>query len=439
MAFSSLLKNVALRSRQTHSMCQRRSSIQNAVAQTRASIATNGSVSTKAFSTRTAVGRTIHPSFYAIGGATLVASLWWSQNQNPTAVTQAQAQVQEKSNLSSEARVGVIPGRENSLLRVAPISGKRVQPEDVDVVLFHGQCPDGFGAALAAYLKLGSSAKYIGISHGKKFLPDDIDGKNVAILDFSFDQEMMAELGARSKSFIVLDHHHSAQQSLANIPDTDKVFEMKMSGCTIAWDFFHGDTSKEIPALLRYLEDKDIWRWALFNSKEFSAAQELLLPVPKPGLVNVSDFDKWLHVLNKGDEGVRDLVVTGKTLLAYQDKLVNRAVRGAQVRRLKLAPDVQAYFVNATVLPSELGNALAEKGRDRGIDYAIIGSYNAKYHSWGLSLRSLYGREDAPNAADVSKIAKMYGGGGHQAAAGMGANVENIEEMFCDKEGFPNE
>jgi hypothetical protein len=32
-----------------------------------------------------------------------------------------------------------------------------------------------------------------------------------------------------------------------------------MSGCTISWDFFHGD--KEIPLLLRYLEDRDIWRW----------------------------------------------------------------------------------------------------------------------------------------------------------------------------------
>lgn len=49
---------------------------------------------------------------------------------------------------------------------------------------------------------------------------------------------------------------------------------------------------------------------------------------------------------------------------------------------------------------------------------------------WGVSLRSLYGREDAPDASDVSQIAKRYGGGGHQAAAGMRADVENIEDMF---------
>ena len=41
-------------------------------------------------------------------------------------------------------------------------------------------------------------------------------------------------------------------RSLVDVADEDKVFEMKMSGCTLAWDFFHGD--KETPLLFRYLE-----------------------------------------------------------------------------------------------------------------------------------------------------------------------------------------
>lgn len=43
-------------------------------------------------------------------------------------------------------------------------------------------------------------------------------------------------------------------RSLVDVADEDKVFEMKMSGCTLAWDFFHGDKKKEIPLLFRYLE-----------------------------------------------------------------------------------------------------------------------------------------------------------------------------------------
>lgn len=49
-----------------------------------------------------------------------------------------------------------------------------------------------------------------------------------------------------------------------------------------------------------------------------------------------------------------------------------------QVRRLKEAPEEKAYFVNSTVLASDIGNALAEKGKADGVNYAIIASYNAK-------------------------------------------------------------
>ena len=70
--------------------------------------------------------------------------------------------------------------------------------------------PDSHLQAFAAYLRLGDKARYIGIGHGKnKRLPSCVDGKNVAIVDFSFDALTMAELEGRAKSFIVLDHHFS--------------------------------------------------------------------------------------------------------------------------------------------------------------------------------------------------------------------------------------
>lgn len=191
-------------------------------------------------------------------------------------------------------------------------------------------------AAFAAYLRLGDAAEYIGIGHsGPKRLPQNVDGKNVAIVDFSFDADTMAELKRRANTMIVLDHHHSAMKSLQNVADTDKVgvgvgndfqadswvasarrrshtvqrlivslrpsytlsqvFEMKMSGCTISWDFFHGD-SKEIPLLFRYIEDGDIWRWALHSAKEFSAGQFTELPVPRPGRISPKDFAPWEKV-----------------------------------------------------------------------------------------------------------------------------------------------
>eukprot|EP00913_Durusdinium_trenchii_P017109 g16091.t1 len=63
---------------------------------------------------------------------------------------------------------------------------KAVIPDQVDMVIFHGNCPDGFAAAFAAYLR-------------NKRLPANVDGKTIAIVDFSFDKDTMEELRRRAK------------------------------------------------------------------------------------------------------------------------------------------------------------------------------------------------------------------------------------------------
>ena len=36
-----------------------------------------------------------------------------------------------------------------------------IQPEDIDLVIYHKNCTDGFGAAWAAHELLGSKAMYV--------------------------------------------------------------------------------------------------------------------------------------------------------------------------------------------------------------------------------------------------------------------------------------
>ena len=52
-------------------------------------------------------------------------------------------------------------------------------------------------------------------------------GRNVAILDFSFNGETMKELIRRANSVVVLDHHVSAKENLASLPDKNKVCKKK--------------------------------------------------------------------------------------------------------------------------------------------------------------------------------------------------------------------
>ena len=72
------------------------------------------------------------------------------------------------------------------------------------LVLYHGDCPDGFGAAFAAWKALGDGADYRGVSHGEA--PPAVDGRRVLICDFAYDRETTIGLAGRAAELIVLDH-----------------------------------------------------------------------------------------------------------------------------------------------------------------------------------------------------------------------------------------
>jgi hypothetical protein len=87
--------------------------------------------------------------------------------------------------------VGILPGKEDTLFSSAPTKGKACLPAEVDCVIFHAPCPDGFAAAFVAYLLLGDKCTYHGVSHSNKRAPQDADGRHAAILGFSFDEKTM--------------------------------------------------------------------------------------------------------------------------------------------------------------------------------------------------------------------------------------------------------
>ena len=65
-----------------------------------------------------------------------------------------------------------------------------VEPTSVNLVIFHANCNDGFGAAYSAWKLLGNRCEYIACAHGET--PPDVTGKKVAILDYSFSNKEKA-------------------------------------------------------------------------------------------------------------------------------------------------------------------------------------------------------------------------------------------------------
>ena len=113
-------------------------------------------------------------------------------------------------------------------------------PKDVNFVIYHGFCTDGFSAAFAAWKLLGEEGvTYHGTQHG---LPaPDVKGKHVAVVDFSYKLPVFEQLLRDAASLIVLDHHKTAEAELTPHPN-NVVFDMKRSGATISWAYFHPGT-----------------------------------------------------------------------------------------------------------------------------------------------------------------------------------------------------
>jgi oligoribonuclease NrnB/cAMP/cGMP phosphodiesterase (DHH superfamily) len=274
-----------------------------------------------------------------------------------------------------------------------------LEPSSVNCVIYHANCTDGFGAAYSAWKLLGNRAEYYACKHGIE--PPDVTGKNVVILDFSFSNQITKEMIEKANDLLVIDHHKSAMVELHDISNT--IFDMKKSGATLAWEFFH--PGKEAPKFIQYITDRDLWQWELPYSKEFSAAFDM---VP----FEFEEFEKF-----EDDSVFDDAVKRGSYILAYSKTVVKKVADKAADRRME---GLHVMVVNSPHWMSEIGARLAPD-----CDFALIWYYDHNDCDVKVSLRSFH------EHVDVSEIAKKFGGGGHRKAAGFRLPGDvNIDSIF---------
>lgn len=273
------------------------------------------------------------------------------------------------------------------------------EPSSVDFVIYHANCSDGFGAAWAAWKLLGERAEYHAAKHGD--VPPDVSGKNVVVLDFSYSNAITKQLAQSAKNFLIIDHHKSAMVELHDVSCTR--FDMNHSGAMLSWKFFH--PSKEAPRLIKLIEDRDLWRWEIPYSKEFSAAFDMVK-------FDFEEFDKFLD-----DSEIDNAQERGSYILAYSKTVISKIAKNAHSRKLG-GKDV--LVVNSPHWMSEIGAALSPK-----CDFALIWYLDHGDKRVKASLRAHH--EDF----DVSEIAKKFGGGGHKKAAGFALPESvSIESIF---------
>jgi oligoribonuclease NrnB/cAMP/cGMP phosphodiesterase (DHH superfamily) len=257
------------------------------------------------------------------------------------------------------------------------------------VVFYHGNCPDGFGGAYAAWKKFGDSAAYVPLKYGKAF-DYDVTGKEVYFIDFSFPKPEMDAIAAKAGAFTALDHHEGTKDVVESMPN--HVYDVSRSGAVIAWQFFHPDTP--VPLLLQYVQEGDLYRFALPNS-------HAILTYVYTRLFEFTVWDELERMLEDETELAR-IIDRGSIYNEYTQLLVDKIVKDAEPVRFE---GYDVYLAScARAFVSYVGNLLAKEHPPLALIVSVRGG------ELRVSMRG-------NGTVDLSKIAQKYGGNGHPNAA----------------------
>jgi len=278
------------------------------------------------------------------------------------------------------------------------------------LVIYHGRkCPDGFASALAAWLFYAGKAEFLPLDHGDIKSLDDLPalaGRAVYILDFSFSADILRGIEERAAKLVMLDHHKSAAEKLTGFACRCGVvhFDMDKSGARLAWEFFH--PAAPVPALVLYVEDRDIWAWQYPESPGFLAALDM----------EPLDFARWAQIAAFGPAELTGFMARGVAMDEKFKKLVTDMLDAAQPI---IFNGQSGLMVNAPgVFHSLLGNLLSEKSGAFALMWHVGKSGGVK-----VGLRSQRGFDCIP-------LAESMGGGGHAQACGFKMGIERLPELL---------
>ena len=262
------------------------------------------------------------------------------------------------------------------------------------VVIYHSLCMDGFTAVYVAQRRLGKDTILLPHAYGSAISGLPKGRCSIFMLDVSFSREMMDQV-AKEHDLVVLDHHKSAAANLAGADYAH--FDMAKSGAGLAWDYFVGHCGP-VSQLVQYVQDRDLWNWALQNSQEVNAVIGSY----------AKTLDTWAALSDalEYNEGFWKIVAEGRAILRFQAIQVDRACLGARPCDLD---GIRGVAVNSGLFQSEIGHKLLADYPEA--QFAAIW-FEDSDGSWKFSLRGRKG------GVDVSELARKHGGGGHAAAAG---------------------
>lgn len=291
------------------------------------------------------------------------------------------------------------------------------------LVIYHHNCADGFTAAWA--VRRAMECDFHPAVHGAP--PPQAAGRDLVLVDFCYPRDVMLELQQVARSILVLDHHKTAEEVLTaecrmgaeflTVVRMDAqpwtwervmvcrsnldaggvrkaviyaLFDQHRSGAGIAWDFFH--PGKARPVFIDYVEDRDLWRFALQHTREICATVHSY----------PYTFEAW------------DALAAETAYSMYQQGLVLERSRAKELAEIVAAAKRRLVIGHYDVPVASLPHTLAsDAGHLMGQGEPFAATY------YDTSAHRVFSLRSGPDSVDVSEVAKLYGGGGHSTSAGF--------------------
>lgn len=259
---------------------------------------------------------------------------------------------------------------------------------------------------------------------------------------------------APNATIVHIDHHQTTFDALEALSDEDKTlmstviqfYKNGLSGCLLTWiwscmrdderkhpmdvwfdftlNYTHVgfkpdddgyDRMYNIPSIVRWINDWDVWTFEIQNTTEFHYG--FMLEENKSPL----NKDLWGPALNdRRIEYILDTkyVKPGAVILQYINEINKGALERAYVDDIAWK-DANGKWQTAQILMlNATGNSMVFGDKIKEYPAVLLWHYSGRGHQFHYSLYSHEG------GLDVSVIAKHYGGGGHVHASGFQSEYE---------------
>jgi len=268
------------------------------------------------------------------------------------------------------------------------------------LIIYHGNCADGFSAAWCFWRKYGEGADYHAGVYQQP--PPDVTAREVFLVDFSYKRPVVDGMLSCAFKVTLIDHHKTAIDDLLPLRgkyldyDGDRFgwfCDLERSGATLAWDYLF--PNEPHPLLLGHIEDRDLWRFKLPGTREIQANV----------FSHEYTFAQWDKLMSANQAELLQMTAAGAAIERKHHKDIAELVAVCK-RRLTIG----GVEVWAASLPYTLTS-------DAGHLMAVGEPFAACY--WDTADGRVFSLQSQEDGADVSEVAKKYGGGGHVHASGF--------------------